>query len=243
MDRSWLQRFAKLAGAGIVVAIAVTETVLGLGFDLIDAPFFQAPGEALGLAAAALGFAAFQARPGARPAGMMASLVAFGVVVLPFNALGDKPAMPIEYWKGTAGLLVDRTMTVDRPHKVVLLIKGAQMVGKSGLPAAPPTDIGGAESIVGRLFGDPRDTFAVAPEGNQSRPISPTEDMRWAWTVTPRQPGPHRLVLELDTLGKGGAKAGSARDKASNIFRQLIIVRVLPPSWYEQGRTWLLGRS
>lgn len=243
VDRAWLLRFLRLVAGGIVLAVAVTEGVLALGFDLLDAPFFQAPGEALGLGAAALAFAAFQTRPAGRPASRAAALLLFGVVVLPFNAFGDKPAMPVEFWKGTAGLLLDRSMTVGRPHAVVLLIKGAQPVGKGGAPAVL-VDASGTESIVGRLFGDPADGFTVRPEGDQARSVSLTDDMRWAWSVTPRREGPQRLVLELDTLARArDSKDRDSKNRASNIYRQLVVVRVLPPSWYEKGRNWLLGRS
>ncbi|MBV8186781.1 MAG: hypothetical protein JO339_06035 [Alphaproteobacteria bacterium] len=233
--RPWLLRFAKLVLGGIVVAIAVTEIQLGLGVDLLDAPFFHVPAEAIGLGLAALAYAAFQTRPGARPAGMAASLVAFAIVVLPFGAFSERPAIPIEFWKGTTGLLLDRTMTVDRPHRVSLVIKAAEPLTRAG--PVPAQELFNADTIVGRLFGEPRASFTIVPEGDQPRPISVTEDMSWTWTATPRHEGPQRLVLELDTLKKGAPKG----DRASSLFRQLIVVRVQPPSWYEAARNWLFG--
>jgi hypothetical protein len=239
MMLEWLLRFLKLVAGGIVVAIAVTEIQLGLGVDLLDAPFFHAPAEAIGLGMAALAYAAYQTRPGAKPAGMAASLLAFAIVVLPFNGFAERPAIPVEFWKGTAGLLLDRTMTVDRPHPVALVIKGAQPMGRAG--AVPSQELFTADTVVGRLFGDPRPSFTVVPEGDQPKPIAVSDDMRWAWTVTPRKEGPQRLVLELDTLQKN--RSGSDRNArgASSLYRQLVLVRVQPPSWYEAARLWLFG--
>lgn len=235
MIAGWLLRFLKLVAGGIVVAIAVTEIQLGLGVDLLDAPFFHAPAEAIGLGVAALAYAAFQTRPGARPAGRAASLVAFAVVVLPFNGFTERPALPLDFWKGTAGLLLDRTVTVDRPHRVSVVVKGAEPMAKAG--ALPRQGLFTADTIVGRLFGDPRPSFTVVPEGDQPKPIALSEDMRWSWTATARQEGPQRLVLELDTL----QKTGGSDDKAANVFRQLVVIRVQPPSWYERARGWLFG--
>jgi len=239
MVLQWLLRFLRLVAGGIVVAIAVTETQLGLGVDLLDAPFFHAPAEAIGLGIAAFAYAAYQTRPGARPAGMATSLVAFAIVVLPFNGFAERPAIPVDFWKGTSGLLLDRTMTVNRPHPVVFVVKGAQPMTKAG--PVMSQELFTADTIVGRLFGDPRPSFTVAPEGDQPKPISLSDDMRWAWTVTPRQEGPQRLVLELDTLQKNrGGNDGNAKG-ASSLYRQLILIRVQPPSWYERGRNWLFG--
>ena len=235
MIGQWLLRFAKLVAGGIVLAIAVTEIELGLGVDLIDAPFFHLPAEAIGLGLAALAYAAFQTRPGAKPASMAVSLLVFAIVVLPFNGLAERPAIPVEFWKGTAGLLLDRTMTVDRPHRVALVIKPVQPLTKAG--PVPSRELFTANTIVGRLFADPRESFTIAPQGDQHKPIDVTQDMRWTWTATPRHEGPQRLVLELDTLQKSGGSA----EKPSNVLRQLVVVRVLPPSWYEAGRNWLFG--
>jgi hypothetical protein len=231
----WLLRFAKLVAGGIVVAIAVTEIQLGLGVDLLDAPFFHVPAEAIALGLAALAYAAFQTRPGAKPRGMATSLLAFAIVVLPFGRFSERPAIPVEFWKGTAGLLLDRTMTVNRPHRVALVIKAAQPL--TGAGPVPSQELFNADTIVGRLFGEPRPSFTVVPEGDQPRPITLTDDMSWTWTATPRQEGPQRLVLELDTLKKGAASG----NRASNLFRQLILIRVQAPSWYEAARNWLFG--
>jgi hypothetical protein len=232
----WLLRFLKLVLGGTVVAIAVTEIQLGLGVDLLDAPFFHAPVEAIGLGIAALAYGAFQTRPGAKPAGRAASLLAFAIVVLPFNGFAERPAIPVEFWKGTAGLLLDRTMTVNRPHPVALVIKGAQPMTTAG--AVPSQELFTADTIVGRLFGEPRQSFTVLPEGDQPKPIAVSDDMRWTWTVTPRQEGPQRLVLELDTLQKS---SGGSTKGASSLYRQLIVIRVQPPSWYETARNWLFA--
>jgi hypothetical protein len=235
MILEWLLRFLKLVAGGILVAIAVTEIQLGLGVDLLDAPFFHVPAEAIGLGIAALAYAAFQTRPGAKPAGMATSLLAFAIVVLPFSGFAERPAIPVEFWKGTAGLLLDRAMTVNRPHPVALLIKGAQPMTKAG--TVPSQELFTADTIVGRLFGDPRSSFTIVPEGDQPKSVTMTDDMRWTWTATPRQEGSQRLVLELDTLQKNRA----SNDKASSLYRQLILIRVQPPSWYEAARIWLFG--
>jgi len=59
--------------------------------------------------------------------------------------------------------------------------------------------------------------------------------MRWAWRVTPRQQGPQRLVLRLDSLAKN-----SGKEAVSGLYRQLVIITVQAPSWYEVGRKWLI---
>jgi hypothetical protein len=115
------------------------------------------------------------------------------------------------------------------------VIKAAQPLAGAG--TVPSQEVFNADTIVGRLLGEPRPTFTVAPEGDQPKPITMTDDMSWTWSVTPRREGPQRLVLELDTLKKGA----TGSDRASNLFRQLILVRVQPPSWYEAARNWLFG--
>ena len=59
--------------------------------------------------------------------------------------------------------------------------------------------------------------------------------MRWAWVVTPREQGAQRLVLHLNTLAKN-----SGKDMVSSLYRQLVLITVQPPSWYEAGRKWLI---
>src|SRR5215475_5395153 len=108
----WLTRFAKILGIGILFAIVVTEIELALGFDLLDVPFFHAPLQAAVLGVAALAFAIYQARPSTATRGLAAGVLLFGIVVLPFNALVERSPIPVEFWKGTSGLLLDRTMTV-----------------------------------------------------------------------------------------------------------------------------------
>src|SRR5262249_61076892 len=87
------------------------------------------------------------------------------------------------------------------------------------------------------LSAAPRPSFPLAPDDSQAKPISLTEDLRWVWTVTPRQEGGPRLILELDTLTKN---RGSA-DKASSLYRQYVRITVQPPSWYESARQGLIG--
>jgi hypothetical protein len=234
MPWDWLKRFVTLVVASMVFAIIVTEVELAFGVDLLDAPFFHAPIEAGALLAAALAFAFYQARPGAPPSSWIAAVLAFGLIVMPFNALTDRPAIPVDFGRGNAGLFLDRTMTVNRPHAVTLVIKGSQPITKgSAVPDA--RDILGADTIVARLSADPRQSFTLAPEAAQAKPVSLSEDMRWAWTATPRQEGAQRLILELDSL----VKNRGSPDKASSLYRQSMRVSVQPPSWYEAARKWL----
>jgi hypothetical protein len=234
----WLKRFAKILGIGILFAIVVTEIELAAGFDLLDAPFFHAPLQAIVLGVAALAFAIYQARPSTATRGLAAGVLLFGIVVLPFNALVERQPIPVEFWKGTSGLLLDRTMTVGRPHSVILIIKGSQPVsGPTAGGQADARGVLGADTIVARLFGDPRSSFTVVPDGNQPKAVNLTDDMRWAWTATPRQEGPQKLVLELDTI----VKSRGAADRASNLYRQLVRITVQGPSWYEAIRNWLIG--
>ena len=232
----WLRNWATTIVAGAVFAIVVTEAQLALGVDLLDVPFFQAPFQAIGLGAIALAFAAFQARPSAPASARAAAVVAFGLMVMPYTALADRPAIPVDFWRGNAGLFVDRTMTISRPHAVVLVIKGSQPIGKGSGPM-DARDVLGADTIVARLSADPRPSFTLAPDDSQAKPINLTEDLRWVWTVTPRQEGGPRLILELDTLMKN---RGSA-DKASSLYRQYVRITVQPPSWYEAARQGLIG--
>src|SRR6266404_7195834 len=153
MNARWLRRTAEIVALGILFAIVVTEIELAAGFDLLDAPFFHSPPLAMALAVAALAFAGWQARPTATAAGMAAGVVAFGIVVLPFNALVERPATPVDFWRGNAGLLLERAMTVNRPHSVVLVVKGAQQISNSVGGQIGARDVLGADAIVARLSG------------------------------------------------------------------------------------------
>src|SRR5262245_61595178 len=238
-DAHWLWRWIKIVALGVLFAIVVTEIELAMGFDLLDAPFFHVPWQAAVLGLVALAFALWQTRPSTTAAGLAAGVLVFGIVVLPLNALTERPAMPVDFWRGNAGLLLDRTMTVNRPHSVVLIIKGAPQVGTTtggGQPSA--RDVLGADVIVARLYAEPRPAFTVVPDKEQPKPINLTDDLRWTWTATPRQQGPQRLVLELDTV----VKNRGAADTVSNLYRQLILITVQPPSWYEAGRQWLIDQ-
>jgi hypothetical protein len=231
-----LRRFAEIVALGILFAIVVTEVELAAGFDLLDAPFFHSPLLAIALAVAALAFAGWQARSATTAAGMAAGVLAFGIAVLPFDALSERPPMPVDFWKGNAGLLLERTMTVDRPHSVVLVIKGAQQISNAAAGGqVGARDVLGADVIVARLAGEPPASLTVVPDKDQPQPISLTADMRWAWSVTPRQQGPQRLVLHLNSVTKN-----SGKDTLSSLYRQLVLITVQPPSWYEAGRKWLI---
>ena len=236
MNARWLRRAAEIVALGILFAIVVTEIELAAGFDLLDAPFFHSPPLAMALAVAALAFAGWQARPTATATGMAAGVLAFGIAVLPFDTLSERPPMPVDFWKGNAGLLLARTMTVDRPHSVVLVIKGAQQIANAAAGGqVGARDVLGADVIVARLAGEPPASLTVVPDKDQPQPISLTADMRWAWSVTPRQHGPQRLVLHLNSVTKN-----SGKDTLSSLYRQLVLITVQPPSWYEAGRKWLI---
>jgi hypothetical protein len=230
----WLLRFAKLLSAGLLVAICVTELELAFGVDLLDVPFFQMPAQAIWLGLTALAFAAYQTRPAATARGVAMALLVFAVVVLPYNGFVERPALPVEFWRGTTALFLDRVMTVNRPHSVVLVSKAAQPVGQAS--QGQPQDRFTGATIVARLAGEPDSSFSIAPSGDQARALAGTEDVRWAWTATPRREGAQRIVLELDTM----QKHPGASETPSNVLRQLVVVRVQAPSWYEQGRERLL---
>jgi hypothetical protein len=235
MNAGWLRRTAEIVALGVIFAIVVTEIELAAGFDLLDAPFFHSPPLAMALAVAALAFAGWQARPTATAAGMAAGVAAFGIVVLPFNALVERPATPVDFWRGNAGLLLERVMTVNRPHSVVLVVKGAQQISNSVGGQIGARDVLGADAIVARLSGEPQAAFTVVPDKDTTQAIGLTADMRWAWSATPRQQGPQRLLLQLNTLAKN-----SGKDTVSNLYRQFIPITVQAPSWYEAGRKWLI---
>jgi hypothetical protein len=237
MPWDWLKRFAILVVAGMVFAVIVTELELAFGVDLLDAPFFHAPILAIVLVAVALALVFYQARPGVTPSARIAAVLAFGLIVMPYNAFSERPAVPVDFWAGNAGLFLDRTMTVNRPHAVALVIKGSQPITK-GAAVPDARDVLGADTIVARLSADPRQSFSLAPEAAQAKPIALGEDLRWTWTATPRQEGPQRLVLELDSL----VKNRGAPDKASSLYRQYMRVSVQPPSWYEAARKWLFDQ-
>ena len=81
------------------------------------------------------------------------------------------------------------------------------------------------------------DAFAIVPDKDEPQPLNVTGDTRWEWRVTPRQQGPQRLLLELDTAAKTPAGAAAK----GNIYRHLIFVAVQPPTWYEAARRWVIG--
>lgn len=234
IDWQWLQRVLAIVASGVLFAIAVTELELALGFDLLDAPFFQSLPFAIGFAVVALAFAAFQASLSAASSRAVAGVIAFGLVVLPYNALSERPPIPVEFWKGNAGLLLDRAMTIDRRHAVVFVIAGPKESG--GRPVSPREAVG-ADVITARLFGEPRSAFTIAPDKDQTLPINLAGDMRWAWQATPRQEGVQRLILELGTV----VKNRDGTETVNNLFRQTVLVTVHPLSWYEAARHRLIG--
>jgi hypothetical protein len=91
--------------------------------------------------------------------------------------------------------------------------------------------------VVARLSGEPRSAFAIMPDKDEPKPLNVTGDTRWDWRVTPKQEGPQRLLLELDTAAKTPAGAAAK----GNIYRHLIFIMVQPPTWYEAARRWVIG--
>ncbi|HSS86406.1 MAG TPA: hypothetical protein VLL30_21835, partial [Reyranella sp.] len=111
--------------------------------------------------------------------------------------------------------------------------------GKAPAPTtggtSPPA--GDGESVVARLSGEPRSAFVIMPDKDEPKPLNVTGDTRWDWRVTPKQEGPQRLLLELDTAAKTPAGAAAK----GNIYRHLIFITVPPPTWYEAARRWVIG--
>jgi hypothetical protein len=216
-----------------------------LGFRLLDLPIFRYPWPTLGLIAAALVFAAYQTWMTGKGAGPSAAIAAFCIAVLPFNALLERapPPIPVDFWRGGGALLVERTMTVERSYPVVLVVTGPKDI--SGKTPAPTTGgsgpaekgEGGADSVVARLSGEPRSAFSIVPDKAEPQALGGAGDLRWTWDATPRQEGPQRLILELDTTVK--TPAGTAA--TGNIYRQFLLITVQPPTWYESARKWVVG--
>jgi hypothetical protein len=75
------------------------------------------------------------------------------------------------------------------------------------------------------------------PDKDEPKPLNVTGDTRWDWRVTPKQEGPQRLLLELDTAAKTPAGAASK----GSIYRHLIFITAQPPTWYEAARRWVIG--
>jgi hypothetical protein len=243
----WFLRMAGIVASGIVFAIVVLEIQLALGFRLVDSPLFRYPWPTVGLIAAALVFAAYHTWTTTTGAWASVGIAAFGIAVLPFNALLEPapPPIAVDFWRGGGALRIERAMTVERTYPVVLVVSGPKDISGndiSGKTAAPTTGgsgpvEGGGESVVARLSGEPRSAFAVIPDKDEPKVPSAAGDMRWDWRVTPKQEGPQRLLLELDTAAK--TQAGVAAK--GNIYRHFVFITVQAPTWYEAARRWVIG--
>jgi hypothetical protein len=238
----WLLRMARIVASGVVLAIVVLEIQLALGFRLADTPLFRYPWPVAGLIVAALAFAAYNIGTTTTGAWASVGVAAFVVAVMPFNALLEPspPPIPVDFWSGGGALRLDRTMTVERSYPIVLALNGPKDI--SGKAPAPTTGgigpvAGDGESVVARLSGEPRSAFAIMPDKDQSKPLAATGDLRWDWRVAPKQEGPQRLLLELDTAAKTPAGAAAK----GNIYRHFIFIMVQPPTWYEAARRWVIG--
>ena len=241
----WLLRLAGTVASGVVFAIVVLEIQIALGFRLVDSALFRYPWAALGLVFAALVFAGYRTWRSPKSAGGSAVIAAFGIVVVPFNVLLEPgpPPITVDFWRGGGALWIERTMTVDRSYPVVLVVTGPKDI--SGKTPAPTTGgsgpaekgEGGADSVVARLSGEPRSAFTIVPDKAEPQALGGTGDLRWTWDATPRQEGPQRLILELDTTVK--TPAGTAA--TGNIYRQFLLITVQAPTWYESARTWVVG--
>ncbi len=236
----WLRRTAGIVAAGILFALVVVEIQIALGFNL-DSPFFRSPWAAFGVAAAALAFAAYQARPKATRAGTGAGIAVFGLAVLPFNSLLEPtPSIVVDFWRGSAALRIERTMTVERTYPVVLVVSGPKDIDGKMMPAPTAggsTGAGGPDSVVARLFGEPRSDFAIVPDKDEPKALSGAGDLRWTWDATPKQEGRQRLVLELNTM----VKTPAGTTAMGSVYRQFILITVQSPTWYEAARKWLIG--
>jgi hypothetical protein len=238
----WFLRMARIVASGVVLAIVVLELQLALGFRLADTPLFRYPWPTVGLIAAALAFAAYNIWTTTTGAWASVGIAAFVVAVMPFNALLEPspPLIPVDFWSGGGGLQIERTMSMERSYPVVLVLNGPKDI--SGKTPAPTTGGSGpvasnGEGVVAHLSGEPRSAFAIMPDKDEPKPLSVTGDTRWEWRVTPKQEGPQRLLLELDTAAKTPAGAAAK----ANIYRHFMFVTVLPPTWYEAARRWVIG--
>lgn len=240
--RRWLLRLAGTVASGILVAIVVLELQIALGLRLLDLPIFRYPWPTLGLIVVALVFAAYQTWRTGKGAGPSVAIAAFCIAVLPFNALLERapPPIPVDFWRGGGALSVERTMTVERSYPVVLVVTGPKdIAGKTPPPptgGSNPADKG-ADSVVARLSGEPHSAFTIVPDKPQPQALGGGVDLRWTWDATPRQEGPQRLILELDTTVKTPAGAAAT----GNIYRQFLLITVQAPTWYEAARKWVIG--
>ena len=238
----WLLRMAGTVAGGVLFAIVVLEIQIALGFRLVDSALFRYPWAALGLVVAALVFAGYRTWTRPKSAGGSAVIAAFGIVVVPFNALLEPgpPPITVDFWRGGGALRIERTMTVDRSYPVVLVVSGPKDIsGKTPAPTTSGSSPGeeGADSVVARLSGEPSSAFAIVPDKEQPKPLGGAGDLRWTWDATPRQEGRQRLILELDTTVK--TPAGTAAK--GGIYRQFILITVQAPSWYEAARKRVIG--
>ncbi len=238
----WFLRMARIVASGIVFAIVVLEIQLALGFRLVDSPLFRYPWPTVGLIAAALVFAAYHTWTTTTGAWASVGIAAFGVAVLPFNALLEPapPPIAVDFWRGGGTLRIERAMTVERAYSVVLVVSGPRDIsGKTPAPTpggSGPAE-GGAESVVARLSGEPPSAFAIIPDKDEPKALGVAGDIRWDWRITPKQEGPQRLLLELDTAAKTPASVAAK----GNIYRHFIFITVQAPTWYEAARRWVIG--
>jgi hypothetical protein len=238
----WFLRMAGIVASGILFAIVVLEIQLALGFRLVDSPLFRYPWPTVGLIVAALLFAAYHTWTTTTGAWASVGIAAFGIAVLPFNALLEPapPPIVVDFWRGDGVLRIERAMTVERTYPVVLVLGGPKDI--SGKTAAPTTGgsgpvAGDGESVVARLSGEPRSAFAIIPDKDEPKLLSVTGDTRWDWRVTPKLEGPQRLLLEFDTVAKTQAGATAK----GNIYRHFVFITVQAPTWYEAARRWVIG--
>jgi len=238
----WFLRMARIVASGIVFAIVVLEIQLALGFRLVDSPLFRYPWPTVGLIAAALVFAAYHTWTTTTGAWASVGIAAFGIAVLPFNALFEPapPPIVVDFWRGDGALRIERAMTVERTYPVVLVVGGPRDI--SGKTPAPTTGgsgpvAGDGESVVARLSGEPPSAFAIIPDKDEPKALGVAGDIRWDWRITPKQEGPQRLLLELDTAAKTPASVAAK----GNIYRHFIFITVQAPTWYEAARRWVIG--
>jgi hypothetical protein len=244
----WAWRTARIVVLGVLLAVGLIELLMAIGVDVFATPVLRSPKVAIGLVVIALFFAAYQARSTATNAGAGAGVALSGFATVPFilvPALEPVPAATTAgFWKGSVAWQLERTMTVDQPYSMIVVVSGAktfdlkgfaQTMGGSGSVDAKEVDV--PDVLVARLHGQPRSVFSVVPEKADPQTIGVAGDMRWSLDVTPKQEGAQKLLLELYAV----VKPRGGPDAIQNVFRQPIPITVEAVAWYTSVRRWAFG--
>ena len=152
------------------------------------------------------------------------------LILLVLLLVGALPSWPYSsswgyYPSGGLGLLLIVLL--------VLVVTGPKdLSGKPPAPGGTSPGEEGADSVVAHLSGGPTAAFTINPDKEQAKPLAGAGDLRWTWDVRPRQEGPQRLILELDTT----VKTPTGATTKGGIYRQFVLITVQAPSWYEAAR-------